>query len=65
VLNTVPQYPVAGPNSHLRQGVALVATAAKDCTTIVVPNQESNLLPTVSNIFHSGISQLQTFLKET
>jgi hypothetical protein len=45
--------------------VALVATAAKDCTTIVVPNQESNLLPTVSNIFHSGISQLQTFLKET
>jgi hypothetical protein len=49
VLNTVPQYPVAGPNSHLLQG----------------PNQESNLLPTVSNIFHNGISQLQTFLKET
>jgi len=65
VLNTVPQYPVAGPNSHLLQGVGLLSTAANDCTTDIVPNQVSSLLPTVSNIFHNGISQLQTFLNET
>jgi hypothetical protein len=64
-MNNVPQYPVAGPNAHLLQGVGLLATAATDCTTDVVPNQVTSLLPTVTNIFHNGISQLQTFLNET
>ncbi|MGC1420063.1 MAG: DUF4389 domain-containing protein [Acidimicrobiales bacterium] len=64
-MNNVPQYPVAGPNSHLLEGVGLLATAANDCTTDVVPNQVASLLPTVSSIFHNGISQLQTFLNET
>lgn len=63
-LATVPQYPVAGPNKHLLEGVGLIDAAAKDCTTTVVPAQESNALPNLTKVFDNGISQLRTFLNQ-
>ena len=64
-LNTVPQYPVAGPNVTLLQGVRLIVLADRACISTIVPKRLAHVLPRLARAFSTGSIRLTEFLGET
>lgn len=63
-LDSVPQYPVAGPNRTLLVGVGLIADAIKSCNGSIVLKSDVAALPHLTLTFERGERDLTVFLSE-
>ena len=62
-LSNVPQYPSAGPNAVLLQGLSNIFNATQNCTAAAA-NQDSRELATAASLYSTGSNQLTVFLSE-
>jgi len=63
-LDSVPQYPVAGPDHTLLVGAGLIADAVKSCNGSVVLKSDAAALPKLTLTFERGERDLTVFLTE-
>jgi hypothetical protein len=63
-LDSVPQYPVAGPDHTLLVGAGLIADAVKSCNGSVVLKSDAAALPHLTLTFERGEHDLTVFLTE-
>jgi hypothetical protein len=62
-IDTVPQYPVSGPNHDLLAGVAEITVAAHACVANIAPGHLSQYLPQLASTFAKGNAYLNTFVQ--
>lgn len=63
--DTVPYYPIEGPDQSLLSGLGSIYAGFNDCTTIIAPYKVTKAMPLLEKQFNVGRADLKTFLQQT
>jgi hypothetical protein len=63
--DSVPYYPIQGPDQDLISGLQSIYAGYNDCITIVAPYKVTKAMPLLATQFNQGQEDLKTFLQQT
>jgi hypothetical protein len=65
VFDSVPYYPLAGPDDYLIAGLRAVYAGSNDCVSIVAPYKVSKALPYLAKQFNESRADFKVFLEQS